>query len=121
MPFCPQCKAEYREGFTTCADCGLALVPELPPEPPDEIDPVETEMIMDLPDAVTAMGLQALLEGEGIPVWVRSFDTTYLDGVTANIAGTWGRLWVRKEHAARARDLIAQWMAQPDEPATEDA
>ena len=24
---CPQCKAEYREGFTVCADCELELVP----------------------------------------------------------------------------------------------
>lgn len=28
--FCPQCKAEYRQGFTRCADCDADLVPELP-------------------------------------------------------------------------------------------
>ena len=27
--FCPQCKAEYREGFTTCADCNVPLVVSL--------------------------------------------------------------------------------------------
>ena len=27
---CPQCKAEYREGFTSCADCEIPLVAELP-------------------------------------------------------------------------------------------
>lgn len=27
--FCPQCETEYREGFTRCADCDVALVPEL--------------------------------------------------------------------------------------------
>jgi hypothetical protein len=26
MMFCPLCKAEYRQGFTTCADCHIALV-----------------------------------------------------------------------------------------------
>ncbi len=31
--FCPKCRYEYREGFSKCADCGVALVPELPPEP----------------------------------------------------------------------------------------
>ena len=30
--FCPECKAEYREGFYTCADCGKELVYELPQE-----------------------------------------------------------------------------------------
>ena len=28
--FCPQCKAEYRQGFTRCADCEVELVVELP-------------------------------------------------------------------------------------------
>lgn len=28
--FCPICKAEYREGFTRCADCEVELVYELP-------------------------------------------------------------------------------------------
>jgi hypothetical protein len=28
--FCPQCKAEYRPGFTRCSDCGLDLVNDLP-------------------------------------------------------------------------------------------
>ena len=40
--FCPKCRAEYREGFTECADCLVPLVerldepgrPESPP-PPD--------------------------------------------------------------------------------------
>ncbi len=26
---CPNCHAEYRAGFTTCADCGIALVEDL--------------------------------------------------------------------------------------------
>lgn len=30
--FCPECRSEYREGFTTCADCDVALVSELSPE-----------------------------------------------------------------------------------------
>ena len=29
--FCPNCRTEYKEGFTVCADCGAALLPELPP------------------------------------------------------------------------------------------
>jgi len=27
---CPNCKAEYREGFSECADCHISLVVELP-------------------------------------------------------------------------------------------
>ena len=32
--FCPQCKTEYRPGFTKCADCGVDLVTNLPPSAP---------------------------------------------------------------------------------------
>jgi hypothetical protein len=32
MPFCPACRAEYRPGIETCADCNVALVDELPEE-----------------------------------------------------------------------------------------
>src|SRR6266436_5137232 len=30
--FCPECRAEYRPGFTRCADCNVDLVRELPVE-----------------------------------------------------------------------------------------
>ncbi len=29
MPFCPNCKTEYRKGFTECYDCQIDLVDEL--------------------------------------------------------------------------------------------
>lgn len=29
MPFCPNCKTEYRKGFTECYDCQIDLVEEL--------------------------------------------------------------------------------------------
>ncbi len=29
MPFCPKCKAQYREGITVCADCKVELVDSL--------------------------------------------------------------------------------------------
>lgn len=33
--FCPTCKAEYRDGFTRCAECGVALVGQLTDSEPD--------------------------------------------------------------------------------------
>ncbi len=37
MPFCPECREEYREGFARCADCGVPLVERLAPLPPEEL------------------------------------------------------------------------------------
>ncbi len=36
--FCPQCRSEYREGFTRCDNCDVALVAVLPPEAGDPSD-----------------------------------------------------------------------------------
>ena len=45
--FCPQCRTEYREGFSECADCRVALVAVLPPlaakaAPPQFVNVFET-------------------------------------------------------------------------------
>jgi len=36
--FCPECKAEYRPGFTRCADCDVDLVANLPEAKPGNSD-----------------------------------------------------------------------------------
>jgi hypothetical protein len=30
--FCPNCKSEYRSGFSSCTDCGTSLVQTVPPK-----------------------------------------------------------------------------------------
>ena len=64
--YCPICKAEYREGFTVCADCGVALVPTLPKNP--ELDPVlffetEGEYAWELPALLHRAGVDCYLYG----------------------------------------------------------
>lgn len=29
MPWCPECSAEYREGFTRYSECGRVLMPDV--------------------------------------------------------------------------------------------
>jgi hypothetical protein len=38
MMFCPQCLTEYREGFTTCADCHVPLQSGVPAKPKPEAE-----------------------------------------------------------------------------------
>src|SRR5258707_717455 len=40
--FCPRCGGEYREGFTWCADCDVALVEVLPEELGQEVEEEES-------------------------------------------------------------------------------
>jgi elongation factor P--beta-lysine ligase len=37
MPFCPECKVEYRSGSTTCTDCKVDLVEAWPAPSPEEV------------------------------------------------------------------------------------
>jgi hypothetical protein len=55
--FCPQCKAEYRQGFTRCSDCDVDLVHELPR------DSVATQSLDD--DALTSRSA----DGGMRPIW----------------------------------------------------
>jgi hypothetical protein len=71
MPWCPECGAEYREGFTRCSECGVALVNEPPPgtEQPPEPGPewVEVAGYTTVEEARLAQGL---LQEQGIPAEV---------------------------------------------------
>ncbi len=62
--FCPQCKAEYRPGFVKCADCGVDLVPELPPDP--EQEPVEWVEVLSTYNSGDIAFLKSLLDSENI-------------------------------------------------------
>jgi hypothetical protein len=49
--FCPNCRAEYRPGFTKCSDCEIDLVEVLPPQNPQdpELDENERPDLADTP------------------------------------------------------------------------
>ena len=115
--FCPQCKSEYRDGFTRCSDCGAALVVQLsaaaaPSEPDFDADTefvvVRTytkEVDVDLARSVLeAAGIQSIIKsgyfGEssllprvhGIHLVVRSEDAADADrilSIDANESNPW--------------------------------
>ena len=63
--FCPECGAEFREGFVECADCGVALT-SAPPEremPDDE----PTVGIFRTADATLLPVVKSVLASAGIP------------------------------------------------------
>jgi hypothetical protein len=70
---CPNCKAEYREGFTRCADCDVELVRELPAaalvvtEPPGDPDEDPFCSFWSGDDPRLHVELCELLDKESIP------------------------------------------------------
>jgi len=67
--YCPECRAEYREGFTHCADCDVDLVEALPPE--DQAEYLESATVFE-GDPNNAELVCATLEGSGIEAWVEN-------------------------------------------------
>jgi hypothetical protein len=67
--FCPLCHAEYRQGFTTCADCGVALEEAAPISPTDDdtFSPRPTEAVWQGMDERDAVRVQEALLRLGLP------------------------------------------------------
>lgn len=120
--FCPECGSEYREGFTACVDCEVALVPEQPAEFAERGPEGDDTLVSVLAagDLSVLTRARSLLEAEGIPY---SMDGEGLQNLFG--AGMIGlgynqivgppHLKVREEDEARARELLAELEAWEDQ------
>jgi hypothetical protein len=108
--FCPQCRREYREGFTTCYDCGVPLVLELPPESTLEYVQLVTvfatghEGLIALARSILdAAAIRYSLKGEGLQ------DLFALGRVGSGFNPVVGpvEIQVNKDDEAKAKELLA--------------
>jgi hypothetical protein len=101
--YCPKCKCEYVEGIYECVDCHVKLVYELPEEPEEkdeemtfiedkDMDMVYVGMYRDLGSAEIAKDFLEENRIEARPIVYR------FDQIT--------RLYVRKEDAQKAEELL---------------
>jgi hypothetical protein len=67
--FCPNCKAEYIDGISECADCHVPLVQTLPDERQGKA--VEWEPLVSSPNMGDLALIKSLLQSEGILYWVQ--------------------------------------------------
>ena len=108
--FCPECRTEYREGFTVCSDCGTSLVPELLPEPRTEIpsEGADFEEVLGFMDEGVVAIVKSLLDEEGIDYYVQG---------EFKVSGDPNRkLMVRKDQAERAREILEDLESDEEEP-----
>lgn len=66
--FCPQCRSEYREGFTVCSDCQVDLVATLPEasSSDDEQPDMELVTVFDSTNPALVGIAKTILEAAGI-------------------------------------------------------
>ena len=123
--FCPQCGGEYRRGFYTCADCGVALVDVLPAgwraaaaggEEQDEGEgPLVALDITSDPDRLGELTFR--LEAAELPYVVQAGTALALFDHPERAElpyqpTTWeGRVWVAADRAAEARNVLQQLVA----------
>lgn len=70
--FCPECEAEYREGFYKCSDCDVPLVHSLPFV--DHGEP--TVSVFRTADASLLPVVESVLRAEGVPFTVQGEETS---------------------------------------------
>jgi hypothetical protein len=99
--FCPQCKGEYREGFTECADCQIPLVSELPlSESNDEQKAVDLVEVLSTADPGLISLVKSVLEAEGVPYLAQG---EHFSGMHATIPV---KFLVSKEDVELAREVL---------------
>ena len=97
--FCPNCKTEYREGFTVCADCNIDLVDALPKEKePEFIDFKEVLATYNTGDVAF---IKSLLDSEGVHYFFKGENFMYVRPLADPV-----RLMVRMDQIELAVDLL---------------
>ena len=98
--FCPECRAEYRSGFTHCTDCDADLVAELPVSEP-EVDHTDLRHVWTGKDQDRCVELCKDFRAKRIPFKVEQSRHQYLKGVDEKY-----RISVPKDFSERAIRII---------------
>jgi hypothetical protein len=98
---------EYREGFSECSDCRVALAAGSPPKPNPHFDPsLDLAIIFETNDPFRAALAEGLLDDAGIPFYALGQIATLVRDVDGFLR-KWVRLQVPRDPEAEARELLA--------------
>jgi hypothetical protein len=123
--FCPSCKAEYRSGFTRCADCDVELVYELPvaAEEPSH-DPQEIVWSGDSQQDCVAMcewfrerGIPYTVNQRRKQIWAGGIKEDYDILVPPEFASRVKADFEKVEEDSPSEEDAEQYLSLPDDPA----
>lgn len=109
--FCPECRSEYRAGFTRCIDCGGELVDRLPERGELQAgeDRAGPAIVFVTSHASEAALVRSLLEASGVDVYgfnenvSRIFHFTEMAGIQLAVAASQAEL---------AQEIVAEYRAK---------
>jgi hypothetical protein len=123
--YCPECLAEYRQGFNICGDCQIPLVEGPLPED-DQENPAQGSYLRILTETTHPVSLDAIvvrLEEERVPYIVQSGTAlSILEGFTSEmLPEDWKAVvLVPGQFLEQARRLAADVKNQLQHPAIEE-
>jgi hypothetical protein len=104
--YCPQCRVEFRDGFTECSDCHVPLSAGAPSPEPDLFDPaLGLVVVLETDDGVQLALAKGLLEEAGIPFFVLGQIATLVQDVDPFLHKC-VRVQVPRDREAEARELL---------------
>jgi len=119
--YCPQCGTAYRDHFTECSDCHVALLPGSspaePPEPPDPFDPkIDLVVILETTSGIELALAKGALEDARIPFFVLGQITRLVNDIDPFLYKL-ARVQVPRDREDEARQLLeGLFESQPIEP-----
>ena len=104
MPFCPECKYEYRATTKTCPECKADLVDQLDEMPTSSEDYAEVYMVSNRMEADV---IRSILEENGVDYLVRDLRVF---PVLPDLGGRRARLWIAvpKSQEEQARKVLEE-------------
>jgi hypothetical protein len=105
--YCPECRAEYRDGFTECSDCRGPLVGERPtghkgPGIPD----LEWVTVLEGTDRLVLASAKGLLEEAGIPFYVLGDEMGPRLAMVDEFIHPWWRIQVGLDREEEVKKLL---------------
>jgi len=119
--YCPQCRIEYRDGFTECADCQVPLSQGTPPqEPVRPFDPtIGLVVVLETNDLIQLALVKGLLDEAAIPYFVLGQIATLVTDVDPFLHKMM-RVQVPRDCEAEARELLDQLSSAETSPQLAD-
>lgn len=108
MPYCPECKTDYKENVMICTDCNVDLLPSLILTQGQ--DSVDWYVVQSVPNEVAGYILKSVLEDEGIEVFLRSNEIPAIGGLKGTLVKSeWGEILVPTYSVQHAMECIKEY------------
>lgn len=107
MPYCPNCKYEYKDDLKQCPDCGAKLVDELDKGISESIKYV---LFRSLPSRLYAEMLQEALKNEGIPSIIKGDDIAITLGSYGTTSPVEVTIWVPEKDLERTEQIADEML-----------